>query len=87
VSATHTCPSCKKRQVKQHQLACRPCWYRLPNALRQRLNNAFHNNPTDHPAALSACLDWYRDNPPATQQAHQPNGRAPEENFYEGSGR
>lgn len=62
---THTCPGCTKRQVGQHQLACRPCWYRLPSSLRYRLNNAYHQNPADHPDALRECLDWYRDNQPA----------------------
>lgn len=62
--STHPCPSCDKRQVPRHQLACRPCWYRLPKALRDRLNNAYHRDPLDHPQAMRACLDWYRDNPP-----------------------
>lgn len=62
---THTCPGCSKREVPRHQLSCRPCWYRLPKNLRDDLNNAYHRGtPEDHAAAMRACLDWYRDNPP-----------------------
>lgn len=64
---THDCPGCKKRAVPRHQLSCKPCWYRLPKDLRDRLNNAFHRDPGDHLAAMTACLNWYDDNPPAVR--------------------
>lgn len=59
---THTCPGCRKREVPQHQLSCRPCWYRLPKHLRDAINAAYHRgSPDEHQAAMQACLDWYRD--------------------------
>lgn len=62
---THTCPGCKRRQVPRHQLSCRPCWYRLPRDLRDRLNAAYHQGAEAHAPVMRECLDWYRDNPPA----------------------
>lgn len=63
---THTCPGCKSVQVPRHKLACRPCWYRLPRALRQRINDAYRRDSAAHRGALREAFDWYRDHPAVT---------------------
>jgi hypothetical protein len=63
---THTCPGCKAPNVPQHQLSCKPCWFRLPAPLRAATNAAYHRrlaNPAPHRAALAAAMRWYRENP------------------------
>lgn len=71
--ALHDCPGHCGRRVARHQLACQGCWRRLPQPMRQRLDEAYRaqrRTPTsarvsEHRKALAAALDWYRDNPPA----------------------
>lgn len=63
---THGCPGDCGARVPKHQLACKPCWFRLPKPLQRALNQAFQRrgqNPAAHRAALAAALDWYRRNP------------------------
>lgn len=63
---THGCPGDCGAQVQRSQLACKPCWFRLPTPLRNAINSAYRHrqtNPAGHRAALSAAMRWYRDNP------------------------
>ena len=63
---THGCPGDCGAQVAHHQLACRRCWYRLPQVLREDVTNAYRrraDNPAAHRAALLAASQWYRANP------------------------
>jgi hypothetical protein len=60
---THACPGCGKRQVPRHQLSCRPCWYRLPRDLRDRINDAYRRDRTEHMYAIADAAEWYRQNP------------------------
>ena len=69
-SLTHRCPGCGRDVVNRTRLACRPCWYRLPETLRDKLNDAYRrrrSNPdnsaalSDHFAVLRECADWYRE--------------------------
>lgn len=69
----HGCPGDCGRRVPRHQLACPGCWRRLPQPLRQALDETYRaqrRTPTtarvsEHRKALAAALGWYRDNPPA----------------------
>lgn len=68
----HTCPGCDAPGVPHHQLACKPCWFRLPSPLRNAVNGSYRqrsSNPTPHRAALSAAMRWYRANPLETRDA------------------
>jgi hypothetical protein len=63
----HTCPGCDAAGVPQHQLSCKPCWFRLPEALRRAINGAWRRRaaePAAHRAALGAAVRWYRENKP-----------------------
>lgn len=63
---THGCPGDCGAQVPKHQLACKPCWYRLPKPLRDAISSAWRHrqqNPAAHRAALGAAMRWYRANP------------------------
>lgn len=63
---THGCPGDCGARVPRHQLACKPCWYRLPKPLRDAVNGAYRHrqqNPAAHRSALAAAMDWYRRNP------------------------
>lgn len=73
---THDCPGGCGARVPQHQLACKPDWYRLPAPLRRAVNDAYRRravDPRPHRAALRAALIWYRSsNNPA--RPPQPQG-------------
>jgi hypothetical protein len=64
--ADHPCPGCQAPGVPHSQLACKPCWWRLPKHLRDAVNSGYRvrvRNPRIHREALAAALAWYRDNP------------------------
>lgn len=60
---THGCPGGCGAQVPQHQLACKPCWFRLPKPHRDAVNAAWRKDARLHRSALADALAWYRDNP------------------------
>lgn len=63
---THDCPGGCGTQVPQRQLACKPCWFRLPRALRDAVNNAYQRrakDPTAHKQAIRIAYQWYQNNP------------------------
>ncbi len=65
---THTCPCGCGARIPHHRLACRTGWRRLPQHLRDRVNEAYLSratNPVAPRLALQAALVWYRDNRPA----------------------
>lgn len=68
---THPCPGCDAPGVPQHQLGCRPCWWRLPEPIRGRINRAYaakkrHPHDVDiagaHRRAIFDAMQWWRDN-------------------------
>ncbi|MFL6113656.1 MAG: hypothetical protein ACJ786_20195 [Catenulispora sp.] len=63
----HPCPGSCGVVVPHHQLACSPCWCRLPKPLRDDVNDAYRNRRRDgallHMRAVSKAYDWYRANP------------------------
>lgn len=64
--AEHDCPGRCGSRVPQHQLACKPCWSRLPRPLRDNVSSAYRirmRKPSAHREALVAALAWYRTNP------------------------
>lgn len=73
--ADHPCPSCGVPGVPAHQLACKPCWFRLPQAIRDAVNGSYRaktyaKRPNTRSAAVAAhrraladAMAWYRDNP------------------------
>jgi hypothetical protein len=66
MSDTHGCPGDCGAQVPRHQLACKPCWFRLPKDLRDDVNYACRRRAVDassHRRALRAAMNWYHDNP------------------------
>lgn len=67
----HGCPGCGAL-VRRTVLACRPCWFWLPQELRDAVNAAWRRrkaNPKDpgavraHLAAVGAASRRLRDNP------------------------
>lgn len=65
-STEHPCPGGCGAQVPRHQLACKPCWFRLPGALRAAVGFAYRRrvrDPGPHREALATALQWYRTNP------------------------
>lgn len=69
----HPCPGKCGAQVPHHQLACKPCWARLPKPLRDDVNDAYRNRRRDgampHLRAVSAAYGWYRANPAQSREA------------------
>jgi hypothetical protein len=66
MSDTHGCPGDCGAQVPRHQLACKPCWFRLPKPYRDAVNDGYRHrmtNPRPHRQALRDAMLWYRDNP------------------------
>ena len=73
--ADHPCPGCGGPGVPQHQLACKPCWLRLPQQLRDAVNGSYRAKSSArlpnvrsaavqaHRRALAAAMAWYRENP------------------------
>lgn len=58
----HPCPGCGA-SVPRHLLACAPCWRRLPEPLRRKVNIAYsrrHHDPTGHREAVAEATAWYR---------------------------
>lgn len=67
---THHCPGGCGGQVAFEMLACSRCWFRLPVALRRALNFCYPRRqirPAAWEDARTACLAWYRQNPPARE--------------------
>lgn len=75
---SHPCPGCGALGVPRHQLACKPCWLRLPADLRNAVNGTYRARSrgsadatrrsavvSAHRRALAAAMEWYRDHPPA----------------------
>ena len=72
---THPCPGCQTPGVPRHQLACKPCWFRLPQDLRDAVNGTYRAKSyakrpetrsravVAHRQALAAAMTWYRANP------------------------
>ncbi len=63
---THGCPGDCGARVQRSQLACKPCWFRLPQAYRNAISSAYKRrsqHPTAHRAALAAAMRWYREHP------------------------
>jgi hypothetical protein len=63
--ASHACPGGCGRRVARDLFACSPCWYRLPDALRQAIDRTYRPGrfSRDHAQALSAAHHWYHRNP------------------------
>jgi hypothetical protein len=66
--STHLCPRCGAVGVPQHQLSCKPCWWKLPADLRNAVNGTYRARTSGgadavaaHRRAITAALDWYRD--------------------------
>lgn len=63
---THGCPGDCGASVPRHQLACKPCWFRLPQGLRDAINRAYRNRqqkPRVHVLALREAMRWYAEHP------------------------
>lgn len=70
---THGCPGCGT-QVRHSMLACKPCWWRLPAALREAVNGAWRQRRMArgtgakaeatavhaHRLAVADACEWYR---------------------------
>jgi hypothetical protein len=69
---THDCPGRCGNQVARHQLACKPCWFRLPKVYRDDVNAAYRGRARDpgrHRRAMQQAFAWYRDNPEVHRHA------------------
>lgn len=58
INPPHKCPGGCGVSVPHNRLACQPCWWLLPEPLRQRVNR----RDPDHLTAVSEALVWYRAN-------------------------
>lgn len=78
MSSRHECPGGCGNPVPRAQLACRPCWFRLPDPLRNDIWRAWRLRPHDagvaHQWAVAAALNWYRLHRDAPAQAGNPGG-------------
>lgn len=66
MSDTHDCPGGCGAQVPRHQLACKPCWFRLPKPIRDDINAGYRKRTADpgpHRRAMRVAFLWYSDNP------------------------
>jgi hypothetical protein len=67
--ASHPCPSCRAA-IPPRLFACRPCWFRLPLDIRDRINFGYGDrqaNPTAHRRAMAEGTAWFRANPAGGQ--------------------
>lgn len=72
---THACPGCAQPGVPRHMLACKRCWFRLPQDIRNQVNGTYYNRRRSarspsigaavaaHQAALAKAIEWYRAHP------------------------
>lgn len=63
MAATHACPGGCGAQIPRHKLSCRTDWYRLPKALRDRINDAYRRDRAAHRQALVEAVEWYAEHP------------------------
>lgn len=61
----HTCPGRCGTQVPHHHLACRPCWFRLPQPMRDTIKSTsgYRRSKAAHRRALQDAIQWYQANP------------------------
>lgn len=68
------CPRCGA-EIESALLACKPCWFRLPQAYRRAVSSAWKRrlaHPRDagarraHEAAKAAAERWYAEHPAGT---------------------
>lgn len=58
-SPVHACPGDCGRDVKVDLFACRPCWYRLPLALRRSITAAWRRDAAAHSQHMATARAWY----------------------------
>jgi hypothetical protein len=58
--AEHACPGGCGRSVTADKLACRACWFLLPQAMRQEVWRWYRADSTRHRQAVTAALNWYK---------------------------
>lgn len=61
---THPCPGGCGAAVPSDLLACKACWYRLPQPYRDETWAAWRvrrEDPRRHRNAVTAAITWYRD--------------------------
>ncbi|WP_154697085.1 hypothetical protein [Lentzea guizhouensis] len=61
-ASTHSCPGDCGQQVPRQHLACRSCWYLLPQELREELTRLYGRDRIAHLGAVGDCLIWFREN-------------------------
>lgn len=63
VDGKHRCPwpGCQER-VPRSMWGCRPHWYALPAAIRNRISRGWRGRVADHMAALDAADEWIEAN-------------------------
>ena len=61
--ALHRCPGGCSATVASHKFACRRCWYRLPQQLRDPIRASYRSDPHAHMIAMTDAMDWYLEHP------------------------
>lgn len=61
---THDCPGGCGQQVRYAHFACKSCWFRLPEPLRQAIRDSFKRRTTRRSVALYDAMEWFRAHPP-----------------------
>jgi hypothetical protein len=56
---THPCPGCRQPGVPFERLACRKCWFVLPQEIRNRIWRYYRSNAVQHHQAVRDALRWY----------------------------
>jgi hypothetical protein len=59
----HRCPGGCGKAVADHRYACGACWFRLPDAVRDRITETYGRSPDAHARALHAARRWFVENP------------------------
>lgn len=62
----HPCPGGCGFNIPRGLYACRPCWQRLPLAVRDRVTFGYANrgtNATEHRRAMAEAAAWFARNP------------------------
>jgi hypothetical protein len=63
----HDCPGCGDVSIPSGQVACRPCWYRLPKSIRDQIWD-IPVGTFGHLRAVARAHTWYRENPKEAKQ-------------------
>jgi hypothetical protein len=57
----HDCPGGCGARVPRWKFACKPCWFRLPREIREKISAQYRRDAAAHRAAMREAMVWYQD--------------------------